>query len=126
MSPSIATAAPAFAAALSTAADARAAAEEVCRSACASTCGAPDLGMVFLSPHHRAEAPAVAEVVMRRTGARILLGCTGESIVGGAREIENEPAVTLWLARLPGVSLTPMHLTYERTPEGGSIIGWPD
>jgi small ligand-binding sensory domain FIST len=53
------------------------------------------------------------------------LGCTGESIVGGAREIENEPAVSLWLARLPGVSLTPMHLTYQRAPEGGTFAGWP-
>ncbi len=120
------TAAPAFAAALSTAADARAATEEVCRAASARLAGQPDLGMVFISPHHRAEAASVAETVTRQTGARILLGCTAEAIVGGAREIENEPAVSLWLARLPGVSLTPMHLTYERTPEGGTIVGWPD
>ncbi len=126
MSQSTVTAAPAFAAALSTVSDARAAAEEVCQAAKAGLSGQADLGMLFLSPHHGGEAAIVAETVARQTGARVLLGCTGESIVGGAREIENQPAVSLWLARLPGVSLTPMHLTYERTPEGGTIVGWPD
>lgn len=126
MTRSAATAAPTFAAALSTASDSRVAAEEVCRVARGSIASTPDLAMVFLSPHHRAEAAAVAEVIARQTGARALLGCTAESIVGGDREIENEPAVSLWLARLPGVSLTAMHLTYERTPEGGTIVGWPD
>jgi small ligand-binding sensory domain FIST len=123
--PTIATA-PAFAAALSTSADAQAAAEEACRAAGNGMTGQADLAMVFVSPHHRAEVPRIAEIVRRETRARILLGCTGETIVGGAKEIENQPAVSLWLARLPGVTLTEMHLTYERTPEGGSIVGWPD
>jgi small ligand-binding sensory domain FIST len=118
--------APAFAAALSTSSDAHAAAEEVCRAASAGMSGQADLGLVFISPHHRADVARIAEVVGRETRARILIGCTGETIVGGAQEVENQPAVSLWLARLPGVTLTPMHLTYERTPEGGSIVGWPD
>src|SRR5262245_27873220 len=126
MSTSTATAAPAFAAALSTTAATRTAAEEVCRAACDSLAGPADLGMVFVSPHHLADVAAVAAVVARQTGARVLLGSTAEGIVGGAKEIENQPAISLWLARLPGVSLTPMHLVFERTREGGTIVGWPE
>ena len=34
--------------------------------------------------------------------------------------------LSLWLAWLPGVEITPMHLTFERTPDGGTILRWPD
>jgi small ligand-binding sensory domain FIST len=68
----------------------------------------------------------LAADIARRTRARTLIGCTGESIVGGAREIEDGPALSLWLARLPGVTIQPMRLRFERTPEGGTIVGWPD
>ena len=59
-------------------------------------------------------------------GTENLLGCSGESIVGVRREIEHEPAVSLWLASWPGVQSTSMLLSFERTPEGGVIQGWPD
>jgi small ligand-binding sensory domain FIST len=32
----------------------------------------------------------------------------------------------LWLAHLPGVDVSPMRLNFERTSEGGVIVGWPD
>jgi small ligand-binding sensory domain FIST len=34
--------------------------------------------------------------------------------------------VSLWLAQLPDVSTTTMHLALQRTAEGGAIVGWPD
>jgi len=120
------TASTAFSGALSTAADAQAAAAEVCQSAMAALSGPADLGMLFVSPHHLDHVTAVAETVSRCSGARALLGCTAEAIVGGDKEVEHQPAVSLWLARLPSVRLTPMHLRYERTPEGGTIVGWPE
>jgi len=115
-----------FAAALSTTADTRQAVEEVCSQA-AEQLGSPaDLAMAFVSHHHGPPFAPLDTEITRRTQARVLLGCTGESIVGGAREVEDGPAISLWLARLPGVSVEPMHLNFERTPEGGTIVGWPD
>ena len=87
---------------------------------------AADLALAFVSHHHGPPFAPLAAEVTRRTQAGTLIGCTGEAIVGGAREIEDGPAVALWLARLPGVTIEPMHLTFERTPEGGTIVGWPD
>lgn len=88
--------------------------------------GPPDLAVLFLSADHADAAGEIAQAVCERLGTKSLIGCTGESIVGTGREIEADSALSLWLAKLPGVRLDPMHLKFERTPEGGVIDGWPD
>lgn len=115
-----------FSAALSTAANTRDAVGEVCRRAGEALSVAPNLAMVFFSPHHADNASLIADEIMGRLSAECLLGCTGESIVANSQEIEGDPALALWLASLPGVRVQPMHLQFERTPEGGSVVGWPD
>ena len=115
-----------FAATLSTLPDARQAANEVCAAAGEKLAAPVSLAIVFVSSHHAAELEAIAGEIRQRLSPGCLLGCTGESIVGVAREVEDEPAVSLWLASLPGVSLEPMHLQFQQTPEGPTITGWPD
>lgn len=115
-----------FAAALSTAATTRDAVDEVCRRAGELLGVAPSLAMVFFSPHHAEQASLIGRAISGTLSAECLLGCTGESIVGNEQEIEGEPALALWLAALPGVHVQPMHLQFERTPEGGTVVGWPD
>ena len=114
-----------FAAALSTRNDASKAIDEVCDAALGQLAATPDFAMAFISPAYGQLEPLAARLC-ERLGTENILGCTGESIVGNGQEIEGEAAVSLWLAHLPGVSLTPMHLDFERTPEGGTFIGWPD
>ena len=87
---------------------------------------APDLALLFISPHHASAAEQIAADACQLLGTTNVLGCTGEAIAGTAREVEEEPALSLWLARWPGVRITPMHLQFERTPEGGVLEGWPD
>ena len=115
-----------FAAALSTLPGARQAAIEACREAGERLGTTASLAIVFVSPHHAAELETIASEIRERLSPGCLLGCTGESIVGVAREIEEEPAVSLWLASLPGVSIEPMHLQFQNTPEGPMVAGWPD
>jgi small ligand-binding sensory domain FIST len=88
--------------------------------------GTPDLAILFISPHHARSADSIAPDACELLGTDNVLGCTGESIVGSGREIEEEPALSLWLARWPGAKLTPMHLEFERTSEGGVLEGWPE
>jgi small ligand-binding sensory domain FIST len=88
--------------------------------------GSPDLALLFLSPHHARAADHLAADACDLLGTNNVLGCTGEAIAGTGREVEDEPALSLWLARWPGVTLTPLHLEFERTPEGGALEGWPD
>ena len=114
-----------FTAALSTLPDARQAAAEACQRAGQSLAAPASLAIVFVSPHHVAELEAVGDEIRKRLAPGCLLGCTGESIVGNALEIEEAPAVALWLAALPDVSIAPMHLRFEKTPEGPTVVGWP-
>jgi small ligand-binding sensory domain FIST len=115
-----------FAAALSTAADTAQALEDVCAQTQGRLDGPPDLAVLFYSPHHGDGAAALAAGVREWLAPGCLLGCPGESIVGNDREVEDGPALSLWLGRWPKkVGLTPFHLTHEETPDGHSLLGWP-
>ncbi|MBL8793839.1 MAG: FIST C-terminal domain-containing protein, partial [Planctomycetia bacterium] len=116
-----------FAAALSTATSTAQALDEVCGSAGPQLPRSPDLALAFFSPHHAGQAEAIARSLTDRLKPRCLLGCVGESIVGNDREIEQLPAFSLWLAAFATpVELEPCHLVLEQTPDGPSLLGWPD
>lgn len=117
---------PRFAAALSTESEPLRAATAVAGEAQAQLGGAADLGFLFVSSQFAGDIARIGARIVEQTGTRCLLGTTGEAIVGGALEIEQAPAISLWLAQLPGAKLTTMRLDFERTPEGGVIVGWPD
>ncbi len=117
--------APRFAAALSTLADTRTAAVEACELAKRALGDDVNLAIIFASFGHQAEFDALAEIADVELAADCLIGCAGESIVCNGREIEQAPALAVWLANLPGVALLPMHLEFQRTPDGGSFSGWP-
>src|SRR5262245_13689819 len=116
-----------FAAALSTNSDTNAALDEVCESIRRQLSGDADLGFVFFTPHHADEAEQLAATVQVRLGVACLLGCTGESIVGNEREIEWQPALSLWLAKYSQrAQLNPFHVVLEQTPDGYAFMGLPD
>jgi small ligand-binding sensory domain FIST len=114
-----------FAAALSIHPQATAALAEVCAETAAL--GPADLALIFFSAHHATAARALGAEAFRRLNPRCLLGCVGETIIGNDREVEEGPALALWLGRWPHpVQLEPFHLVLERTSEGPSLLGWPD
>jgi len=115
-----------FAAALSTSSSWERAVAEVCDQSLERLDAPVSLALVFVSFAHAPHLASIAEDICERIGSEDLLGCTGESIVGTGREIEAEPAISLWLASLPGSRITPMHLQYEQTGDGGTFTGWPD
>jgi small ligand-binding sensory domain FIST len=116
-----------FAAALSILDDTEKAMNEVCTLALEQLPGRPDLALLFFSPHHTAFAGEFSAGAQQRLEARCLLGCNGEAIIGNDREIENSPAMSLWLGRWPEpVALDPFRLVLEETSDGHSLLGWPD
>ncbi len=117
---------PRFAASLQTVEDTSAAIREACRAAQSALDTQAHLAVVFFSPHHVPQAQVIADTIVRETGCRTILGCNGEAIVGDHREIEEEPAISLWLAHLPGTHLHPFHLRYQRGEDGGRMEGWAD
>jgi small ligand-binding sensory domain FIST len=116
-----------FAAALSTAPHTHRALGEAVGEAQAALGTEPDLAIAFFSPHHAEEAAAVQSVLQQHLRPRCLLGCLGETIIGNEREVEQGPALSLWLARWQRpVSLEPFQLQLQNTADGPSFLGWPD
>jgi small ligand-binding sensory domain FIST len=116
-----------FAAALSTTSPTSGAWEEVCSQVQPALPDSADLAVVFFAGHHVRAAADLARELRRRLTPRCLLGCVAESVIGQDREVEEGPAVSLWLARWPQpVAVEPFHLTLERTADGPSLLGWPD
>jgi len=93
----------------------------------AADVGQADLACVFCSAHHLQAIASISEQIHAKIAPKCLIGCSAESIVANEREIEEQPALALWLAKFPPeVRLTPFHLTVEPTGDGYTILGWPD
>src|SRR6266516_1861648 len=115
-----------FGAAVSTASSFRRALDETVPAALAQAGGDPDLAICFLSMEHAPASGDLVRVLAERTGGAMVLGCTAQGVIGDARELEDTPALALWVARLPGVRLRPFHLRLVELDEGYAITGWPD
>jgi small ligand-binding sensory domain FIST len=116
-----------FAAALSTQASTAQAAKEVCDQAGSALAARADLAMVFFSGHHARDVATLARKIQSELEPHAMLGCIAEAVVGNDREVEDGPALSLWLAKWPrSVRVTPFHLLLERTADGPGLFGWPD
>lgn len=115
-----------FGAGLSQSADPRGAAVEATMAARGALGDVPpSLAVVFASPHFAERASDVVDAVHEGAGPDALVGCVAEAVVGGAREVEAEPAVSVWLAALPE-PVVPFRMDWERTGErSGIVAGWP-
>ncbi len=103
----------------------------------------PDLATMFVTRPHLEALEDAAETVSRLLAPSVLIGCAAEAVAGNQREVEQEPAVSLW-AGLTG-PMAPVRLgrdadtanqegeTGDRGPSPGRrdgptpvIAGWPD
>jgi small ligand-binding sensory domain FIST len=116
-----------FVAALSTSSATAQAIDQVISQSLQSLKHPPDLALVFFSPHHAEHADEISRAAQARLKPKCLLGCMGEAIVGNGQEVEHKPALSLWLAHWARpVEMEPFHLDLEQTPDGHSLLGWPD
>jgi len=110
--------------ALVLAADPEAAARRAVREARASLGDAPpSFAVLFASEHFFGSAQPLVAAVAAETGQVPLIGCVAEAVTGGSREVESEPAVSLWLAAGLGPVET-FAMEFVRTPSGGAFGGY--
>jgi small ligand-binding sensory domain FIST len=114
-----------FGAAISTAPDHAQALDEVIPAALEQLGGTPDLVVCFFSMEHADAAGGIALSLSERTGTANILGCTAQGVIGDGRELEGEPGLAVWLARLPGVEVRPFGLHVLPLEDGVGIGGWP-
>ena len=83
----------------------------------------PSFAVLFASEHFFGSAEALLAAVAAEAGQVPLIGCVAEAVAGGGREVESEPAVSLWL----GADLGPVEtfaMEFVRTPSGGAYGGY--
>jgi small ligand-binding sensory domain FIST len=91
-----------------------------------------DFAMAFFSANFTSVAPSGADRLHTALNPHVLIGCTCEGVIGKDQEIENQPAVTLVAARMPGVHLVPFSLdaddwdTLEDAKRFRALVAMPD
>ena len=85
---------------------------------------AADLAVVFASSEYASDYANLPDFVAELLGHQALaLGCSGGGIIGGGSEVEQEPAVSVTAASLPGVNIHPIRLEGDNLP---SLDAGPD
>jgi small ligand-binding sensory domain FIST len=114
-----------FAAATSEHPDAREAIAEVVGTVSEVMAGASaDLAVLFATEPHVGAMGDIAEVVSRLLAPGVLLGTTAVSVVGGGREIEDRPGLSLWAGAVG--ACTPVRLDAFPSADGWMVAGFPD
>lgn len=112
-----------FASGISDAVNATAAGDQVCRQVTEQLAGAScDFVCVFASTIYRTYWPDLLARINQQLSPRVLIGCSGGGIIGGERELEWVPAISMVAAHLPSVRLFPFLVVPEElemsTPGG--------
>ncbi len=104
------------------------AAREACAAARAGLGPGPSatLLVMFASPGLCERAEELLSTIHAEMEPENLIGAMGEGIVGGAREVEEGPALAIWAARLGGVEVIPFRLVARPLGAGMGVLGWPD
>jgi small ligand-binding sensory domain FIST len=84
----------------------------------------PDLAVLFVTPVHAAVLNEIVSTVNATLKPVSMLGCAAVSVLGGEREVERGPAISLWAGRTGPV--TPFHLSVAQSPDGPAFTGWPE
>src|SRR5918995_1233360 len=83
----------------------------------------PSLAVLVASRYHGPAAESVAQGLHVEARPQHVVGCVAETVVGGDLEVEDHPAVAVWLASLPEPVET-FHMEYVRTSEAGVFGGY--
>lgn len=83
-----------------------------------------DLAFLFASAGYADHLPSLVKRVCEVVGPTVLVGCSGQGVIGPSREIEGEPAVSLLTLSLPGAALQPVRITQTTVEECRQPADW--
>jgi small ligand-binding sensory domain FIST len=86
----------------------------------------PDLLVCFASAHHAGAFEDVAAGLARLLEPEAFVGAIAGAVAGTGREVEDSPALSVFAARFGGGRAEAFALHAVETPDGLSIVGWPD
>lgn len=76
----------------------------------------PDLAVVFVDSRFAAHYEDVVKRIRQVTGARHLIGCSADGVIGPGLEAEQIAAISVMTFRLPNVVMTPLALVGNADP----------
>jgi small ligand-binding sensory domain FIST len=82
------------------------------------------LGLVFMSPRFFSHAHQMLEILQVHGRIPLLVGCSSQGLICGARELEQDTGLSLGLYSLPGADLKAFHLTQEQVEEAAGAGYW--
>ncbi|MBI3742723.1 MAG: FIST C-terminal domain-containing protein [Chloroflexi bacterium] len=77
----------------------------------------PDLAVIFASPHHAPDYDDVPKLIQAALRPKVLIGCSGGGVIGGAHEVEDRIGLSITAARLPGVEMSTFHIEETGLPD---------
>jgi len=83
------------------------------------------LGLVFIAPRFFPHAKALLEILRVHAQVPLLAGCSSQSLIAGAHEVEQHAGITLALYALPGAALTGVYFSQEQVEQAGEAGYWP-
>jgi small ligand-binding sensory domain FIST len=84
-----------------------------------------DLLLVFVSDHHADDYGEIPGELRRFFPDSRIVGCSGGGVVGGGREVEYSPALSLTAAWLPEVRVEPFYLESQEAEDlSATPAGW--
>jgi small ligand-binding sensory domain FIST len=87
----------------------------------------PDALFVFVSPHHSAAYDEILERLNSELKPLHMIGCSGGGVIGGGRELEDAPGLSLTAAVLPGVTISTLNLDDASLPSAdGAPSAWEE
>jgi small ligand-binding sensory domain FIST len=96
---------------------------ESCEQVLKQLAGEPcHLACAFASPIYRAHWTEALQLLHEKLSPAVLIGCSGSGVIGGEREFEWVPALSIVAAHLPDVRLYPFAVSpeeLERSSPGG-------
>ena len=76
-----------------------------------------DLTVVFVSPQFKEFYDRVPDLISRYFKPGLLFGCSGGGIIGNGEEAEQQAAISITCASLPGVKIQPIQLETTNLPD---------
>ena len=78
----------------------------------------PDILIAFVSPDFEPSYPNLPCLISEYFPETILIGCSGNGVIGNGMEVEHRAGISLTGAEMPNVSITPFHINDIELPDG--------
>ena len=78
----------------------------------------PDLLFVFPSFNFSGQFKDISNALSKHFENSVIMGCSGNGVIGAGREVEHTPGFAMCAAELPEVEITPFHISDSDLPDG--------